>query len=267
MGLHMLATTDKLNLSAHRMGKVFLKLAETPDELLKAQKLRHFVFFDEPKGATEISGAVDKDEFDDKCEHLLVVDDSNAADPKVVGTYRLLRQTGDKKVDKFYTEGEFDITKLKNSGLNIMELGRSCIHPDYRDGKVIQLLWSGIGAYIMHHQIAYLFGCASFFGENPKEFSVPISFLMQKHGAPANICPTARPEVAAKFDFIPIDQIDKKEALAKLPSLLKGYIRTGCMVGNGAVIDNFCKTVDVCIVMDTSKIAKRYSEHFVNKKD
>ncbi len=263
----MLSSSNKLNLSSHRMGNVYLKLAETADELLQAQKLRHFVFFEEPKGITTPSGQVDKDEFDDLCEHLLVMDDSDAKNPKVVGTYRLLLSTPDKQVNKFYTESEFDISGLKNSGLNVMELGRSCINPNFRDGKVIQLLWAGIGAYIAHHEIAYLFGCGSFFGVDPQEHAIPISYLIHNHKAPDNICPTPKPEVAAKFDLIQKDKIDKKEALKLLPALLKGYIRTGCMVGNGAVIDNVCKTTDVCIIMDTTKIAKRYSQHFVNKSD
>jgi putative hemolysin len=262
----MFTTTNKPDFSSHRMGKVYLKLAETSDELLQAQKLRHFVFFEEPEGKTTQSGTVDKDQFDDICEHLLVMDDTDTANPKVVGTYRLLRRTPDKKVDKFYTETEFDISGLKNSSLNVMELGRSCIDIGYRDGKVIQLLWAGIGAYIAHHKISYLFGCGSFFGTNPQEHAVPISYLIHNHKAPDDICPTPRPEVAAKFDLIQKDKIDKKEAFAKLPALLKGYIRTGCMVGNGAVIDKVCKTTDVCIILDTNKIVKRYSEHFVEKK-
>ncbi len=257
----------KLNLSSHRMGNVYLKLAETADELTQAQKLRHFVFFEEPEGATEASGKIDSDEFDKICEHLLVMDDSNPQSPKVVGTYRLLRRTPDKQVDKFYTETEFDINGLKNSGLNIMELGRSCIHPSYRDGKVIQLLWAGIGAYIAHHNISFLFGCGSFFGTDPQEHAVPISYLMHNHLAPESICPSPRPEVAAPFKLLEKDNIDKKEAFSKLPALLKGYIRTGCMVGSGVVIDNVCKTTDVCIILDTTKIAKRYSQHFVNKAD
>jgi putative hemolysin len=253
------------DLSSCRMGDVYLKLAETKEELEQAQKLRHFVFFEEPQGITTPSGKIDKDEFDDFCEHLLVMDGSNPASPVVVGTYRLLRRTPDKQVDKFYTEGEFDISKLKASGHNIMELGRSGIHPKFRDGRVIQLLWAGIGMYIAYHKIAYLFGCGSFFGENPNDHAVGISYLFHNHMAPKEICPVAREHVAAKFDLIPADKIDKKEALSKIPALLKGYLRTGCMVGNGAVIDNICKTVDVCIILDTTKIAKRYSEHFVKK--
>jgi len=246
------------------MGKIFLKLAESKEELIQAQKLRHFVFFEEPEGKTIPSGEIDSDEFDDICEHLLVMTDTDKG-PKVIGTYRLLRRTPDKKVERFYTEGEFDISRLKNSTHNLLELGRSCISPEFRDGRVIQLLWAGIGIYLACHKINYMFGCGSFFGTDPKEHVVPISYLFQNHMAPDDICPIARPECAGKLDILAKDKIDKKEAFSKLPALLKGYIRTGCMVGNGVVIDNFCKTVDVCIIMDTSKIAKRYSEHFVKE--
>lgn len=262
----ILNISSKPDLSSCKMGNIYLKLAETQDELTQAQKLRHFVFFEEPNGVTTPSGKIDKDEFDDACEHLLVMDSSDAANHKVVGNYRVLRRTPDKQVTKFYSEGEFDISGLKNSKYNIMELGRSCIHPNYRDGKVIQLLWAGIGAYIAHHKIKYLFGCASFFGTDANEHAIPISYLIHNHRAPDEICPTPKPEVAAKFDLIPADKIERKEAFSKLPALLKGYMRTGCMVGNGAVIDNICKTTDVFIIMDTDKIVKRYSEHFVEKK-
>jgi L-ornithine Nalpha-acyltransferase len=262
----MYITDNKPDLSSCKMGNIYLKLAETQEEVTQAQKLRHFVFFEEPAGKTVPSGELDKDEFDDVCEHLLVMDGSDPQNHKVVGNYRLLRKTKDKKVNKFYTEGEFDISGLKNSQHNIVELGRSCTYPGFRDGRVIQLLWSGIGAFIAHHKIKYLFGCASFFGTDVKEHELPISYLINNHLAPAELRSSPKPEVAAKFDVIPADQINKKEAFSKLPPLLKGYIRTGCMVGNGAVIDELCKTTDVFIIMDTEKMVKRYSEHFVDKK-
>jgi putative hemolysin len=247
-----------------KMGDIYLKLAETKEELEQAQKLRHFVFFEEPLGSTTPSGKLDQDEFDSFCEHLLVVDGVDSKNPKVVGTYRLLRRTPDKKVEKFYAETEFDISKLKALDVNLMELGRSCISPAYRDGKVIQLLWSGIGAYIAFHKISYLFGCASFFGTDIKEHESSISYLLHNYKAPDLICPTPKPEVAAKFNVIPEDKIDK--ANVKLPALIKGYLRAGCVVGEGAVIDSFCKTIDVFMIMDTTKMVKRYSEHFVEKK-
>ncbi len=262
----MFNSANRPDLSSCRMGNIYLKLAENREELVSAQKLRHFVFFEEPKGITTPSGQIDKDEFDDNCEHLLVMNGANPDKPEVVGTYRLLRRTPDKAVNKFYTETEFDISGLKDSGHNIMELGRSCIHPDFRDGKVIQLLWSGIGAYIAFHKIVYLFGCASFFGVDAQEHAVPISYLWHHHRAPENLRPSPRAEVAAKFDIIPADKIDKKEAMTKMPALIKGYMRLGCLVGSGAIIDDFCKTVDICMILESSKMVKKYAEHFVEKK-
>lgn len=254
-----------VNLSSCRVGNIYLKLAKNKQEIELAQKLRHFVFFEEPKGETEISGKIDSDEFDEFCEHLLVVDGTEADNEKVVGTYRLLRKTADKDVQKFYTETEFDISKLKNSGLNLLELGRSCIHPEYRDGKVIQLLWNGIGIFIAHHDIKYLFGCGSFPGANAKNHEVGLSYLHHFHSVADDIAPSVKPELAAKYNIIPKEKLDKKEGLRSLPTLLKGYIRTGCKIGKGAFIDNFCDTTDVCIVLDTTNLAKRYSEHFVKK--
>lgn len=253
------------DLSSCKVGNVYLKLAETKVEIENAQKLRNYVFFEEPEGAKEASGKIDSDEFDDVCEHLLVIDGSDLGNEKVVGTYRLLRKTPDKQVTKFYTETEFDISKLKDTNLNLLELGRSCIHPDYRDGKVIQLLWKGIGIFIAHHDIKYLFGCGSFQGADVKQHELGLSYLYHFHSVDDDIAPHVRPELAANYNIIPKKELNKKEGLRSLPTLLKGYIRTGCKIGKGAFLDNFCNTTDVCIVLDTTNLAKRYSEHFVKK--
>jgi putative hemolysin len=251
------------DLSSCRIGNVYLKIASNDTEIKKAQILRHFVFFEEVNGATEPSGKIDEDEFDKYFEHLLVIDDTDKNNEKVVGTYRLLRRTPDKKVEKFYTETEYDISKLKAGDFNLLELGRSCIHPAYRDGKVIQLLWKGIGIFIAHHKINYLFGCGSFQDVDANKHSLGLSYLYHYHSADSSIAPTARKEVKANFDLIPIEKLDKKLGFSSLPPLLKGYIRTGCKIGEGAVLDKFCNTTDVCIILDTASIAKRYSEHFV----
>lgn len=247
--------------SGCRIGNIFLKLAETEEELIKSKKLRYFTFFDEPQGLTEPSGKIDNDEFDDVCEHLLVMDGED-----VVGTYRLLRRDKTKNPKKFYTETEYDISKLKATDYNLLELGRSCIHPNYRDGKVIQLLWKGIGTYLGFYKIDYMFGCASFPGTNIDEFNDAIVYLMENHLAPEDICPKALDNMRIETKPIELENIDRKEVFSKMPALLKGYIRAGCMVGEGAIKDDFCKTIDVCMIMDTSRIAKRYSEHFVDKK-
>lgn len=250
--------------SSCKMGNIYLKISTDSDELLEAKKLRHFVFFEEPKGIEEPSGQVDEDEYDKDCEHLLVIhEDENAKN--VVGTYRLLRRDQNKRPEKFYTSTEYDISKLLASDYKLLELGRSCIHPDFRDGRVIQLLWKGIGIYIASHNIDYMFGCGSFSGDSIEEFGDSIAYLLKNHKAPEEICPVANPDIKADIDLDKYQNIDKKEAFSKMPALLKGYIRSGCMVGDGAVIDSYCKTIDVCIVMDTARIAKRYSQHFVKK--
>lgn len=255
---------DCPDLSMCKVGEVYLKLAENEAELIEAKKLRKFIFFDEPNGRTEPTGEIDEDEFDDICEHFLVVD--GADNDRIVGTYRLLRHDGKRKVEKFYTESEFDISKLKSSNKKLLELGRSCIHPQYRDGKVIQLLWKGIGAFIAHHKLDYLFGCASFQGTDVGIYQDSISYLMHNHIAPEDVRPVALESVRVNAEILDKDKIDRKKAFTDLPTLLKGYIRAGCMVGEGAILDNFCKTIDVCIVMDTSRMAAKYSKHFVEGK-
>lgn len=254
-------TTDKNikpDFSGCSNGNIHLKLAETNEELLQSKKLRYFTFFDEPNGLTEPSGKIDEDEFDEICEHLLVMDGNS-----VVGTYRLLRRNETKKPARLYTESEFDISKLLASKHNLLELGRSCIHPDFRDGKVIQLLWKGLGIYLATYNIDYMFGCASFKGTDIEKYNNSIYYLMQNHLAPKEICPTAIASMKVDIKPVNLENVDRKEVLSQLPALLKGYIRAGCMVGDGAVKDDFCKTIDVCMIMDTSKIAAKYSNKFV----
>jgi putative hemolysin len=253
------------DLTSIRIGDIYLILTKDPKAVLEAQKLRHQVFFQEYLGKTEFDyDAVDADEFDEHCDHLLVVDEKgNNGKPLVAGTYRFLRRDANKPVTKFYSETEYDISRLKNVPNPIMELGRSCTHKNYRDGGVIQLLWKGIGAYVHNFNIAYMFGCASFPGTDPMEHQLGLSYLYHYHLAPEDVRTFALPHVKGEFKLLDKDAFDKKAGFASLPPLIKGYIRVGATIGDGCVIDNLCKTTDVSIIVDSSRIARRYQEHFV----
>lgn len=251
-----------LNLALNeQQGEQTLKLIITKDEdlVLQSQRLRYKSFFAVLEGHP--SEGVDKDEFDPLCDHLLVLDESLPDDKKVIGTYRLRRYDVAANLP-FYTETEFDITGLKRVGKNLMELGRSCIHPDYRNGRIIQMLWRGLRAYVQHFDIDYMFGCASFEGCDPVRHRTQLSYIIHHHLAPAEICPTPLPEKRADFELLDKSLVDKKTGFAQMPPLMKGYLRAGVMVSNGAVLDPICNTVDVCVVMDTVEIASRYEAHF-----
>lgn len=245
-------------------------LTRDPAFITRAQKLRHRVFFQEEAalhGNTQhFSGnEVDEDHFDAVCDHLLVLDTQPGEKEQVVGTYRLLRSNTDLKFDHFYTATEFDISPILKRGGNLLELGRSCIDPEYRNGAVIQLLWRAIGAYLAHFQIDVMFGCVSFHGTDPLEFQQGISYLHHKHLAPEALRTHPQPDWKAEMELLPEDKLDKRAAMEQLPPLLKGYLRLGGVIGEGLVVDKFCHTIDLCIIVDSATIPRRYKEHFLNE--
>lgn len=234
--------------------------------ILKAQKLRHKVFFEE-EGATNsgLHEGIDEDKFDAVCDHLLVLDTQPGKEPEVVGTYRLLRSNTELKFDHYYTQTEFDISKiLAKEGVKL-ELGRSCIATEYRNGAVIQLLWRAIGTYLVHFKIDYMFGCASFHGVDPMEFQQGLSYLHHKHLAPEELRTAPMPAWKGEVAILPAEQVDRKVAQEQLPPLLKGYMRLGAYVGEGVVVDKDFHSVDVCIILDSQQIPRRYKEHFLDE--
>jgi putative hemolysin len=239
--------------------KLLLQVTRDPALVLQAQKLRYKSFFSHLPGYAP--QGVDTDDFDQWCDHLLVMD-MTGAEPRVVGTYRLRCQ--DSAPDKpFYTETEFDISGLKNSGKRLLELGRSCVDSDFRERSVIQLLWRGLTGYLHHFKIDYMFGCGSFDGADPESHALALSCLYHFHRAPADICPTPLPAQKAVFTLLAKEDIDQQKALAKMPPLIKGYLRAGVLVGDGAVVDTVCNTVDVCIIMPTEAMTQRYADKFL----
>lgn len=251
------------------MGPIAVRLARKPGEIEAAERLRYDIFYREygakPLGDMEKTGR-DHDDFDDVTDHLIVIDRRIDTVPeRIVGTYRLLRSDVAKTFGKFYTQSEFDITPLNNTGLMLGELGRSCVHPDYRTRSVLQLLWQGIAEYVNHYNIGILFGCASFHGTDVATHAHLLSYLYHNHRAPDEICPRAIGENAVDMNIIPKDQLDAKGALMKLPPLIKGYLRLGGLVGDGAFIDHQFNTVDICVVVKTGMVAERYRKHYERK--
>lgn len=249
-----------------RIGNFEVRLAETPLDLDAAQALRYHVFYDEmgARPSREMRRLRrDFDEFDPLCDHLLVVDrDQREATPFVVGTYRLRRRGMPDRDLGFYTAREFDMGPVLDFPGEIMELGRSCVHPAYRGGAVMQILWRGLAEYIFRHEVTLMFGCASFPGADPAAHAQGLSYLHHFHRAPRRLLPRARGAEAVSTDLIPRADLDEKAARVSLPPLVKGYLRAGCLFGEGAVIDAQFNTVDVCVVMETANVTGRYMKHY-----
>jgi putative hemolysin len=250
-------------------GPLQVRLAESAADIDAALALRYRVFY-ETLGAHAAADAAsrrrDFDRFDERCDHLLVLDHSRTTGPGVVvGTYRLIRRAAAARLGGFYSAGEFDIARLVAYPGEILELGRSCVDNAYRQRPTMQLLWSGIAAYVFHFDIALMFGCASLPGTDPDALAVPLSYLHHHRLAPLSLRTRALAHRYVEMNRLPGGAIDPVRSLARLPPLIKGYLRLGGFVGEGAVIDTDFNTVDVCVVVKTDLVAEKYSRHYVRQ--
>lgn len=251
------------------VGNLVARLANTPEEIEAAQSLRYRVFYDEMSAIPSAEAKAkrrDFDRFDEICDHLLVIDTKRTDLPGgVVGTYRLLRSTVAEKKGGFYTADEYDIGRIIHGQGPTLELGRSCVEEEYRNRPTMQLLWQSIAAYIFHYDIAIMFGCASMRGTDPKALALPLSYLYHYHLAPPALRPVALRERYVDMRLLPEDQIDQRRALAELPPLIKGYLRLGGFVGDGAVVDHQFNTTDVSIIVKTDLVTEKYMKHYDRK--
>ncbi len=247
-----------------------LRLAAGPADLRAAQALRYRVFVQE-LGAdgplVDHAQGLEIDAFDAVFDHLLLMDSALGAQGEnpVVGVYRLLRGAALGAGGRFYSEDEFDLAPLRASGRRLMELGRSCVHPDYRGGAAMLHLWNGLADYVLTHKVEVMFGPASLHGTDVAALAQPLSYLHHNHLAPPDMRVTARAPNGVRMDMIPADQIDPAQALAGVPNLLKAYLRLGGFVGQGAWVDHAFNTTDVCLVMDTAKMSARHRAFYTRK--
>lgn len=247
-------------------GSLTVRLAQNVAEITAAQNLRYRIFCEEMGGKANAEVQAqrrDFDQYDDVCHHLLVIDNARAGAEKVVGTYRLLMRDNMLKVGQFYTETEYDVSKVKAYAGEVLELGRSCVEQQYRTRPVIQLLWHGIGSFIAEKDIKLMFGCASFHGVNIKEHSHALAYLYHYHLAPEEICPRALPDQYVNMNTMPKDQVVPRAALSAIPPLIKGYLRLNSHVGDGAVQDFAYNTTDVSIVVQTDHVKAQYVQRYV----
>lgn len=238
-------------------GQLALRLATSEEDLRASERLRYQVFVEELGGdgpLVDHQGRFERDSFDPFYDHLVLVDEQRdrAALDHVVGVYRLL--PGD-RAERFYSESEYDLSLLKNSGRRLLELGRSCVHRDYRGGLALHRLWVGLADYVAERDIEILFGVASMHGTDVKALAAPLSLLHHAYLAPPELRVRALDEVYQRMDLVPPDQIDRVAAMRAMPALIKSYLKIGGFVGDGAFVDHDFNTTDVCLIMDTARLS------------
>lgn len=248
-------------------GPLEVRLAHSPAELEAAQRLRYQVFMEEWGASADADARRlrrDADAFDNAMEHLVVIDRRLPAGAQVVGNYRLLSQEPDESAG-YYSGQEFDLSPLLNSGRRLLELGRSCVMADYRGGAVLQLLWRAIAAYVAQRDIGLLFGCASLRGTDPASVAEQLAFLHRQHLAPLALQPRAKGATRIEADPDPAMPVDGPRAFRQLEPIIRGYLRAGAWVGEGAYVDHEFQSIDVCIVLPTERMAARHRHNFERK--
>lgn len=244
---------ESLHESSNAIGYT-VSLARTEEEVREAQRLRYKVFAEE-LGARihcRVPGH-DIDLFDPFCEHL-VVRESDAN--RIVGTYRILTPEAARRVGSYYSESEFYLTRLQHLRSRMVEIGRSCIHPDFRSGAVIALLWSGLAEFMLTRNYDHLIGCASIgMADGGHNAANLYAQLDAKHLAPAeySVFPQNR---------LPLERLASGQP-AFVPPLVKGYLRAGAWVCGEPAWDPDFNTADLLLLLPMSRINPRYVRHFI----
>ncbi len=260
--------------SLGRIGSLEVRLARTVGEVKRAQELRYRVFYEEMSAIADARTLMtrrDADTFDAICDHVLVLDHDHLESrpfgktrPRIVGTYRLLRRSVAERSGGFYSASEFAVDELLEAkpDLEFLELGRSCVLPAWRGKRTIELLWQGVWAYVQRHGVDAMIGCASLEGTDPRRLALPLSFLHYECSAPAEWNVRALPHRRTAMDRLSREAVDMRAALQALPPLIKGYLRVGAKIGDGAVVDHQFGTTDVLIMLPVSALSQRYVQHF-----
>lgn len=233
-------------------------MAETEDDLMAAQRLRYDVFVEELGGGGDMvdhDARLEQDRFDAHFDHLLLEDLARKDGPPLVGVYRVLRDDQAEAMGQFYSEDEYDLTALRQSGRRLLELGRSCLHADYRGGVGMYMMWQALAAYVDQHELEVLFGVASFHGTDVQALAHSLSSLAERHLAPEEL--RVRSKVYQPMDLIAPEDIDRRRAAVETPSLIKAYLRLGGFIGDGAFVDHDFNTTDVCLILDTARMNER----------
>jgi len=248
-----------------------VRLARDEADFTAAQRLRYEVFVAELGGdgpLVDHENRLERDAFDPVYDHLVLVDTrrDRAALDHVVGVYRLLRGETAEEFGRFYCDTEYDLTPLRRSGRRLLELGRSCVHAEYRGGPAMFLLWNGLADYVLDHGIEVMFGVASFHGTDIEALKLPLSWLHHHHLAPEALRVRAHADHFQRMDLVPEAELDRRAAMVAMPALIKAYLRLGGFVGEGAWIDHDFNTTDVCLLMDTAAMSERHKGYYTRKR-
>ncbi len=238
----------------HSGHRISLSLASNEDEVRAAQALRFRVFAEE-MGARVKSRepGLDQDLFDPYCDHLLVQNDETG---EVIGTYRILRPEQARQLRSYYSDTEFDLTRFNSLRSQLVEVGRSCVHPDYRTGAVITLLWAGLAQYMQTRGYQYLMGCASMTMADGGHLAASLyQQLSLTHLAPAEWRVTPR-------CALPLAALNQ-QLKVEIPPLIKGYLRLGAMICGEPAWDPDFNTADFMILLPMQKLNQRYARHFL----
>ena len=243
--------------------RLFTKLAQTDDDVRAAQRLRYEVFVRELGSdgeGVDHDLQLETDRFDPYFDHLLLIDRNAPSNVSsgVVGVYRLLRQDQADKIGQFYSEDEYDLTRLKASGRKLLELGRSCLLPDYRGGAGMYLMWNALAEYVEQHKVEVLFGVASFHGTDLEALAEPLSLLHHRHLAPEDFRVRTVDTYFQPMNLVNKEELNAKSAMLAVPALIKAYLRLGGYVGDGAFVDHAFNTTDVCLILDTARMNARH---------
>ncbi|MEK9840553.1 MAG: GNAT family N-acyltransferase [Paracoccaceae bacterium] len=241
------------------------KIADDASEFRAAQELRYRVFIQELGGGGDMVDhelGLERDRFDPYFDHILLFDDARITNP-IIGVYRVMSCEKANEVGEFYSDEEYDLTALRQSGKKLLELGRSCLEKDYRGGAALTYLWQAVANYVLERKIDILFGVASFHGTDVSELAEPLSLLHYQYISEEILRPVAKKPFNQKMNLLKPDEIDRKLAVLKMPALIKSYLRLGGKVGLDAYVDHQFNTTDVCLVMDTSVICNKKKSFFV----
>jgi len=245
-----------------------VRLATNERDRLAAERLRYRVFVEELGGdgpLVDHHDRFERDEFDPVNDHLILVDtrrDMRALD-HVVGAYRLLRSDQAARFGRFYSDCEYDLAPLRATGRRLLELGRSCVHADYRGGPAMFMLWNALADYVLDHGVEVLFGVASFHGTDIDRLKLPLAWLHHHHLAPEAL--RTRSKRFQRMDILPLAALDRRRAMVEMPTLIKAYLRLGGFVGDGAFVDQEFNTTDVFLLMDTAAMSDRHKGFYTRK--
>ena len=239
---------------------LILKQAVSSSEVEAAMRLRFEVFnleLNEGLQESYLSG-LDTDDYDSYCDHILVIDSSS---DRIVGTYRLLPGSRVENGVGFYSENEFEMSSFKKLPGEKLELGRACVHKDYRGSTILNLMWAGIGRYIEINNVNFLFGCGSIHTVNPKIVSSIYSYFSQNYMA-EDIFRVYPIKKIPGFD--PGSGYDRSIISRHLPPLILSYLKIGARIAGEPALDEQFGVSDFLIILDREKIIDRYKKHYLS---